>query len=132
TCRATGDLTRIRDLVFLHEPLADPEVVRGTLVRHVEDLIFRPHVLRWIAMALQAPAHLKAVLLIHERHAVDASVTRRAADALDDVDAVVEVHEVGQIVDARPLERAVLPEAGANGFENRRVGPDLRMAVHAG
>src|SRR6187431_2979539 len=55
-----------------------------------------------------------------------------ASHALLDVDAVVEIHEIRQVVNAHPVHRAVLTEAGANGFENRRLRPDLRMAVHAG
>ena len=47
------------------------------------------------------------------------------------VDAVVEVDEVRQIVHARPLDRAARAEAGADRFEERAVGEDLRMAVHA-
>ena len=41
-----------------------------------------------------------------QRHLVDAAVAGRAADALGDVDAVVEVDEVGQVVDARPARAA--------------------------
>ena len=70
--------------------------------------------------------------LVHERHLVDPAVTGDAADALLDVDLVVEVHEVGQVVDPNPVERRVVPEARADRLEDRRVGPDLRVAVHAG
>src|SRR6185436_12477171 len=83
-------------------------------------------------VTVQAPPHLQAVLLIHERHPVDGAVARRAADPLRHVDAVVEVHEIGQVVDPRPLERAVFTETGANRLEDRGVGPDPRVAVHAG
>ena len=45
---------------------------------------FRP------AMTIEAPFHLQRLLLIHERHAIDLTVTRRAADAFVNVDAVIE------------------------------------------
>src|SRR5262245_48078409 len=48
------------------------------------------------------------------------------------MDLVAEVHEIGQVVDARPLDRLLVAIAGAHRFEHRRVRPDLRVAVHAG
>src|SRR5438876_7266076 len=48
----------------------------------VEDLVSRPHVVFWVAVALQAPLHEQTVLLIGERHLVHASVTGDATDAL--------------------------------------------------
>ena len=60
------------------------------------------HVFFGVAVAVQAPLHLQRVLLPGERHLVHPAVAALAADALVDVNAVVEVDEVGQIVDARP------------------------------
>src|SRR4029079_13747499 len=129
--RAAGQLAGVRDLVFLDEPLTDPGIVGGALVRHVEDLVARADVFRRVAVAIQAPPHHQRVLLVHQRHAVDAPVARGAADALGDVDAVVEVDEVRQVVHAGPFERPVLAEAGAHRLEDRRVGPDLRGAGYS-
>ena len=58
-------------------------------------------------------------------------MTRFAADALLDVDAVVEIDEVGKIVDASPVQRFVIAEAGPHRLEKRGVGEQNRMAVHA-
>src|SRR5208282_130175 len=55
-----------------------------------------------------------------------------AANALIDVNAVIEIDEVGELVDSRPLQRLAGAVAGADRFQERRVGPDLRVAVHAG
>ena len=101
-------------------------------VAHREDLAARPDVFLRVAVAVEAPLHLQRVLLQHQRHLVDAPVAGLAADALLHVDAVVEVDEVGQVVHARPLQRLVVAEAGAHRLEDRRVRPDLRVAVHAG
>ena len=56
---------------------------------------------RW---QLEAPLHLQRLLLPDERHLVHATVAGRAAHALVHVGAVVEVDEVGQVVDLRPLD----------------------------
>ena len=59
-------------------------------------------------------------------------MTGVAAHTLINVNAVIEVHEVRNLVDARPFDRSTAPEALADGFQVSRIGPDLRMAVHAG
>src|SRR5689334_13433989 len=130
--RTAGELPDVRDLVFLHEPLAEPGIIGGALPCHVEDLVLRPDVLLHVAVAIETPPHLQGRLLVNQRHPIDPAVTRGAPDSLVHVNAVVEVHEVRQIVDAPPLERPILAEAGAHRFEDRRVRPDLRVAVHAG
>ena len=82
-------------------------------------------------MAVKAPFHLQRRLLDHQRHAIDAAVARFTADALPDVDAVIEVNEVRQIVHAHPVERLVVAEAGAHRLEIRAGVPDLRVTVDA-
>lgn len=83
-------------------------------------------------MALQTPLHLKRRHLISERHLVNAAVTGRASHALVHMNAVVEVDELRQIMNARPPERLARTKARAHGFEHGAVRPDLRMTVHAG
>jgi hypothetical protein len=132
TRRTTRQLFDARDLVFLHEPGAEAGVIRGPLPRHVVDLVARPHVFRRVAMAVDAPRHLQRGVLVDQRHLVHASVAGCATDPFFHVDTVVEVDKVGQIVDARPVERLVVAETGAHWLENRSIGPNLRMAIHAG
>src|SRR5262249_56634295 len=74
--RAARELHHVRDLVFLHEPLAEVGVVGRPLVGHVEDLVAGADVLVRMAVAVQAPPHLEAVFLERERHLVHAAVTR--------------------------------------------------------
>ena len=100
-------------------------------VREVEDLVLRPDVLLRRAMAGEAPLHRQRRLLVRQRHLVDAAMARGAANALGDVNAVIEADEVGQPVDTAPDERLAGGEAGANRLEHRRIRPDLRVAVHA-
>ena len=59
-------------------------------------------------------------------------MTGLAADSLVDVDAVIEVDEVGKIVDAIPLEGGIVAKTGADRLEHGRLAPDLRVAGHTG
>jgi hypothetical protein len=83
-------------------------------------------------MAIEAPLHRERSGLSHQRHALDFAVTGRATDALGDVDAVVEIDVIGQPVHLAPMDRIAGCEAPADRLEHRRVGPYLRMTVHAG
>ena len=75
---------------------------------------------------------MKRLVLVNERHLIDAPVTGDAADALGDVDGVVEVTVVTELVDAIPGNRLVGLQALADGFEHLAPDPYLLMAVHAG
>ena len=99
---------------------------------HVEHLLARPQVGRRMHVAVAAPLHLQGVFLAHQRHLVDLAVAGDAADALVDMNAVIEIDEIGQVVHPHPLDRAVGAVALAHRLEHRRVRPDLRVAGHAG
>ena len=101
-------------------------------VGHVEDLVARTNVLRRIAMAVETPLHRQRRGLKRERHLVDAAVAGRASDSLCHVNAVIEVHEIGQPMHARPNQRTAAGETGPHRLQHRGVRPDLRMAIHAG
>ena len=58
-------------------------------------------------MAIQTPLHQQRRHLIGERHLVDPAVARRAADALVHVNAVIEIDEAGQVIDALPVGSSV-------------------------
>jgi hypothetical protein len=104
---------------------------RGLLVAHVKDLIAWAEIFAGITMASQTPLHLQGFRLVHQGHLVDRAVAGVAADALGYVNAVIEINEVGELVDAGPLQRFAGAVAGANGLKELGVGPDLRVAVHA-
>jgi len=110
----------------------------GTLVPrfrrpvHREDLFFGPDEFFRVAMTFEAPFHVERGNLISQRHEINASVTGRAADTLVDVNAVIEISEVGEIVHSGPLDRLSRPPTLADGFQVGAIGPDLRVAVHAG
>ena len=83
-------------------------------------------------MAVQAPLHEQRVGLEYQRHLVDLPVARRAAHALIDMNAVVEIYKIGQAVNFDPLDGFVAAIAFANRFEVGRIIEQHRMAVHAG
>ncbi len=105
---------------------------RGRLVSHIEDLVARAKVFTLIAMATQAPLHLQRCVLIHKGHLIYRAVTGVTADALGDVNAVIEVNEIRELIDPGPLQRFAGAVAGADRLQQLGVGPNLRMAIHAG
>lgn len=96
----------------------------------IKDLVSRPHVSGRLAVTVETPFHRQAGFAPRQRHLIHLAMTGHATDPLVDVNAVVEVNEVRQAIDADPRNRFVLAKAGAHGFKNRRIGPDLRMTIH--
>src|SRR5213593_3237625 len=123
TGRAAGQLLY---LVLRDEACAELQLIRRRHVVDAEDVRARPHVLLGMTMAVDAPLHLQRLLLHHQRHPIDLAVAGRAADALVDMDAVIEVHEIRKVVDARPRDRLPGPEARAHRLEERAVRENLR------
>src|SRR5438094_2370034 len=107
------------DLVFLYQSQTDLLLVGRRLPGHVEHLVAWPDVPLRIPVTFQAPAHLEGLRLPGQRHPVDLPMASRAADALLDVDAVVEVDEVAQDVDPIPLQRLTALEALADRLQHR-------------
>src|SRR6516164_5544190 len=120
------------NLILGNESPPELCLIRRFYIVNAKDRVPRPHVLLRVAMAIETPFHLQGGLLPHQRHPVDRAVARRAADALVKVDAVIEVHEIWEVVDPRPQDGRAGPKAGANRFEKRAVREDLRVAIHAG
>jgi hypothetical protein len=100
--------------------------------RHGEHLFLGPDELLRVAMTLEAPFHIQRRDLISQRHQIDSSVTSRTPDAFVHVNAVIEIDEIGKVVNSRPLDRLARAPALSDRFQIRAVRPDLRMAVHAG
>jgi len=107
-------------------------VVDRLLIAHIENLFARAQVFFRIAMAVEAELHLQRCVLISKWHLIDGTVAGITADTFVYVDAVIEIYKVGQLVDPRPLERAPCAIAFTDRLQISGVGPDLRVAVHAG
>jgi len=81
-------------MILLRYLLAEFGLIGGRLPIHIGDLIVGPQILLRIAMAIQAPAHCQFLGLKHEGHLIDLPVTRRAANTLIHVNAVIEIYEI--------------------------------------
>src|SRR5579884_4219100 len=123
---------KLANVVLLDQLPAQRQLVLRRLIAHDENIFARPDVALRVAMAVEAPGHHQRLTPRRERHLVHASVTGLAADPLVDVDAVIEVDEIGHEVDPRPLNRNVRRIAIADWRQHRAVLPDLRVAGHAG
>ena len=132
TGRATGELVYRPDFVLRHEFSTRLFLICRRLPIHVENLIFRPHVLFRMAVAIQAPLHVERRSLEHKRHLIDRTVARRAANTFIDVNAVVEINVIGKPVDLCPLNRAIGPVTLPHGLEIAHIAEKYRVAVHAG
>src|SRR2546425_301459 len=91
TGRATGQFGRGPKIVRFSQLSSDFRLIIGSLPIHVENLILGAENRLGIAMALQAPLHQQRIGLKHQRHLVDLTVARRAAYALIDMNAVIEI-----------------------------------------
>jgi hypothetical protein len=129
---AVARVTRLQalNLIVLDQLQSDLLLIGRVFVAHGEDLIAGPDIFLGIAVTFKTPAHFKRILLVGKRHLVDAAMAGFAAHALLHMDAVIEVDKIGKIVNSHPGDRLIGPIAGANHFQLRTVGPDLRVAIH--
>ncbi len=68
-----------------------------------------------VLVTLQTFTHEERGRFRGERHGVDFTVTTGAADPVRDVHAVIEIDEIGQVVDSGPLERVLRFQTLTNG-----------------
>jgi hypothetical protein len=103
------------------------------LVAHIENFFPRTQLVLRRAMTTQTPLHLQRFLLIHERHQVHWAMTRIAPNTFRDVNTVIEKDKVGKLIHPRPLQRFARAVTRPHRLQQLRVlGPDLRVAIHAG
>ena len=132
TGRAARQDVRAANVVLMFELRTGFELVRRRLPGHVVNFGSRPENLLGRAMAGDAPFHLKRGDLPDQRHSIDLAVTCRTPYALVHMNAVIEIDEVRQVVNAVPLKRFAGAPALAYRLEVRACGPNLRVAVDAG
>jgi len=82
-------------------------------------------------MAIQAPLHVQWRSLKHQRHLIDGSVTRGAANPLINMNAVIEVHVVREAMDLHPMDGLVRTIAFAYRLQVADIIKQHGMAVHA-
>lgn len=121
----------IADLIFEQQISPLFELIGRLLPLNVKHGLARPQMFFRGPVAVQAPLHEERRLLMGERHLVDPAMAGAAADPLVHMNAVIEIDEAGQVVDAVPLERLARPITFSYRFEHVASHPHLRMAVHA-
>src|SRR6266576_6438258 len=122
-----------RDLIGVSLAIDHDRFCAGRLfIAHIEYLIARPQIFFRRAMAVQTPLHLQRSVVIHQRHAVNGAVAGIAAHALIDMNAVIEINEIGEVVDPVPDKRFAAAETFTDRFEHGGACPNLRMTIHAG
>ena len=72
-------------------------------------------------MAIDTPLHVERRSLENQRHLIHGAVAGGAADALIDVNAVVEINVVGQAVHSHPLDGLIGAETFADRLQIGRI-----------
>lgn len=120
------------DIVFPHKLRAYFKLIRRRSPRRVVDLILWPQILRRIAVAIEAPRHKEWLLFGHHRLVGNVAMARRTAHTLRHMDPVVEIDEVGNLINPVPLHRNVVLPAVANWLQAGAVNGNLRVTTHTG
>ena len=98
---------------------------------HVEDIFLLSQEPLRLAMTFQAPLHLKRCDLPRQGHQINSPVTGGTPDTFVDVNAVIEIDEVGQVMHAGPLYGLARAVALTNRLQVRAVGKQHRMTIQA-
>lgn len=94
-------------------------------------LIFRPHKIFRVAVAAQAPFHVKRMFTPGQRHFAYRPVTGLAANTLFYVNAVIEINIIRQVMHPNPFQRLARPPAFAHRLQHLCGSVNLRVAGHA-
>ena len=101
----------------------------------VENLVWRPQMIFWRAVAIETPFHTLRFVLKDDPHFVNGTVARIAAHTSVHVDRMVKVRIVRNAVnfhpvDRRPIALAAIPSR-TNGFQFWTLRLDLLVTPHA-
>jgi hypothetical protein len=108
TNRTVGELERCTDAVLFLQLQPLRNLIRGWLPSGVVNLGLRAQELLWVAVTVETPAHVQRLLLVDDRHRSNITVTGRTPHTLGNVNAVVEIHEVRQVVYFVPFNGLVV------------------------
>jgi hypothetical protein len=128
---AVRELEKWFDVILRNKLSAQDLLVDYWLPSHREHLFSRPEELFGMSVTIDTPLHVHIGRFPGKRHLVQTSVASFAAHSLIHVNAVIEIDEVGQIIDAIPAYGLVLAQTGAHRFQHLAVSPKLLMTVHA-
>ena len=126
-----GTARQLLNLIFLHQPCAQDELILRRLIVHAEHVFPGTHKTFRMAVAVEAPIHIKRIFPPRQWHLIDRAMTSGAADSLVDVNAMIKVNEAGKIMDPSPLDGLPGAKTFSHRFQHRAVCPDLSVTVHA-
>jgi hypothetical protein len=100
--RARLNVARALNFVFGDKFFALFKLIRRRDPVRVENFRTRANVFFGLAMAIETERHVQSLRAIHQGHLRDLAMAGGAADAFIDVNAVVEINELRERVDAGP------------------------------
>src|SRR5579885_701337 len=109
------------NVIELLQPQPQLDLIGRRLPRHIENFVARPQIAFRISMASKTPLHLQRNDLPDQRHLVYPPMASGAADTLVDVNAVIEICEVRDFIDANPMQGLTAAEAFPYRAEIRAV-----------
>ena len=122
---------RLRRLVrFVNGPVHIHRTI-ASLPLHIEHFRAWPKVLLGVPVAIEAPFHEQRLRLEDEIHGVDFAVAGVAADALGEVNRVVEVGVVRDVVDFVPNDRRILFPTRPHRLKGFAAAPHCLVTIHA-
>jgi len=128
---ANAAIRRLLDMVLFHESASHSRVILRFPMQ-VEHLFTRPHETLRFTVTIKAELHVQALRLPHKGHLVYLAVAAHAANSLTHMNAMIEIDEVGDVMNAVPVEGLAGFEALPDGFEYGAVLKKDGMAVHTG
>src|SRR5579883_586301 len=129
---AVCDDSRRLNVILLHQLPPQGILVRRGFVSDAENILFGSDVAPGMLVAVNAPAHVKRVRSIGDRHIADRPMARGATNSFCNMNAVVEIDEIGEFVHPNPGDGLIRQIAFTHRLEHGAVHPDLGMATHAG
>ena len=117
------------DVALFHERFAGNS---SWLERHVRNAVKRPQVRSRVAVTVETPTHGQSLLLLHDLHLVDSTVTARATNTGMHMHGVVEERVVRGHMHLDPFDRGTRIVSGGERLDVLTFAHNGQVTVHAG
>ncbi len=102
-CAAIRQATVRIDVILRDQVPSFGLLILRRVPSHVVNFGARSHEILWLPVAFETPFHVERVHAPGQRHLIHCTMTGGTADTFGDMNAVVEIGEVWQIMNAIPL-----------------------------
>ena len=119
-------------MIFFKQFFSENPLAFAGLPSHIGSFVQRSQVLFGGPVTREAPPHSQGLVLADNFHLVNSTMTGDTPDSPIHMGAVVEVNEVGKIMDANPIDGEPGLIALTDRFEFGAIHLDFGMAIHAG